>query len=452
VVQSLQKLKLKPKLLYAATIAWLLGLGYIGHATHWAFRKADKAEQANKAVGNETGRQHLCSVRNSNGLQNIVFENSQNITDSGIELDRVQIQTIKREIVASASVEYDRRRSVELSSRAAGVIFAVNRLSGHSVQAGDVIAIVEAGDVGRLKSDFAQAILNWKLKHRTLLRFQMAGESVPMKVIHEAQSAIQLAKVELLSAQQALINLGFKVAVDDYIHLDEVEIVTALRYLGLDEPDLQYLLDRTQSSNLLPIRSPITGIVISNDSAIGESVSPEKPFMEISDLSKVWVSLDIRKENATTVRIGQPVTFKPDGMKGQVTGNINWISTGVDEKTRTLHVRAEINNPQVADNDLVSQDCYLLRANMFGTGVIQVEEQTVLTVHQSCLHQDNGQIIVFVQTQANTFEPRVVTSDIVDGDRVAIVGDLRQGDLIAARGSQMLKSELVLGKLSGNVD
>ena len=47
----------------------------------------------------------------------------------------------------------------------------------------------------------------------------------------------------------------------------------------------------------------------------------------------------------------------PDGTDEEVTGKVTWISTAVDERTRTLQVREELPNPDGR-----------LRANTFGSG------------------------------------------------------------------------------------
>ena len=80
----------------------------------------------------------------------------------------------------------------------------------------------------------------------------------------------------------------------------------------------------------------------------GEVVNSSKVLFVMADVSQLWIMLDVRAEDIGLASIyGQKVTFFP-GAAGQepVRGQVSWISTEADEKTRTVHVRAEVANPE----------------------------------------------------------------------------------------------------------
>ena len=103
------------------------------------------------------------------------------------------------------------------------------------------------------------------------------------------------------------------------------------------------------TATLLPIYAPFDGVVIGRDLAKGEVVSPGQHHFEIADVSKMWIVLNVREQDADDLELGQKVDFATGNVT--VTGTISWMSTAVDEKSRTVEVRCEIDNPEIVHAD-----------------------------------------------------------------------------------------------------
>jgi len=463
------KVRLRQQVSYVLTLTALFAVGMLGHSFHWAIpgmgdpdigpsgrstaKEDSLAEQtlpvAAVPAPSSQQAQHIDeNTRNEvpEALQPIVFRNAENIALSGIEVEEVGIHNLSHDVVASAEVHYDQRNTIDLSTRVPGVIHQVLCQWGQQVKAGEVLAIVEAGDAGRLKSEFARSLSERNLKQRTLDRYKSAAGVIPQGQVLETEGALQMATVALLSAEQALVNLGFQLNHDDFSGLSEQDVSRRLRTLGFEGHLLESIEKSSRSSNLLPIRAPISGVITGNDASIGEAVNSENPFMQVSDVSRVWVTLHVHKEDAGLVRLGQKIFFAPDGFDGTVEGSVSWISTEVNEKTRTLNVRAEVENPRLNGGDVTSIDMFALRANMYGVAKIQIRAKSAVAVNRECIHLDNGQTLVFIQTSAEMFEPRAVTCGITQNEMVELIGPVTSGSKIASRGSQLLKSELVLSR------
>lgn len=452
---------------YLVTMSGLFCVGFLGHSLHWSIPRfggeavlgetnVNVADSANSVQPSSSVTEFIGDQKSTEGLarpsenpdSSIVLKSAESRELAGIEVESVDVQVLTKAVVASAEVQYDRRHTIGLSSRVPGVIHRVLCQWGQQVRAGEILAVVEAGEVGQLKSDFAKALSERNLKQRTFERLKSASHAISHGQLLEAEGALQVATVTLLSAEQALVNLGFQLTIDEFTGLPEDEVNLRLRTLGFDGELLTAIGKSTSSSNLLPICSPIDGVIIENDAALGESVSSEKSFMQVSDVSRVWVTIHVRKEDAASIRIGQNVSFSPDGWSVPVEGKISWISTEVDEKTRTLRIRAEVTNPKLSDGDGSAIDGYALRANMYGVAEIEICSETAVAVSKDCLHMDNGQTIIFVQTASDTFEPRAVKCGVSENDMVAVTGPVAAGSKVASRGSQLLKSELVLSRTS----
>jgi membrane fusion protein (multidrug efflux system) len=153
--------------------------------------------------------------------------------------------------------------------------------------------------------------------------------------------------------------------------------------------------------------------------------------------------------------VGQPIEYVTDGIPGALSCKVNWISTELDDKTRTLQALAEVDNPLVdTDGDGVSHR--LLKANTYGVGRIRVRNQpAAMAVPAMAVQWDGNRHCVFVEERYDDAEPgaaiftqRVVVPGTVDDGFVEIIKGLKSGERVVVDGSHMLKSEMATRRLT----
>src|SRR5262249_5747564 len=161
-------------------------------------------------------------------------------------------------------------------------------------------------EVGKAKADLLQAIAQLRLKQENLQRLQpLAGDgAVPGKQLREADAAMQEAQIHLLGAVQTLTNLGMPVDVAQFQQLSTEQIAGQIRFLGLP-PSTAAELDKYSTSNLFPVRSPLDGVVVDCKVVPGESVDTAATIFGVADLTRMWLLLDVRQEDAARVTLGQ---------------------------------------------------------------------------------------------------------------------------------------------------
>jgi multidrug efflux pump subunit AcrA (membrane-fusion protein) len=174
----------------------------------------------------------------------------------------------------------------------------------------------------------------------------------------------------------------------------------------------------------------------------------------VADISSMWVVLNISKEDAGLVAIGQPMRFRPDGSTDEYESRISWISTEVNEETRTLEVRAEISSgsdTSVAASAAGRPAPMALRANTFGNGRIEVARRgTAIVVPRNSVQWDGSRWVVFVPTGEASFAARPVSPGVQQGDSIEIVGDFTGGGTpthVVGAGSHVLKSQILLDRM-----
>jgi cobalt-zinc-cadmium efflux system membrane fusion protein len=375
--------------------------------------------------------------------------------DSFIEVLPVIERQMEEHVVAPGAVTYVRNGVASLSARVPGTVWHVEKRLGDTVRQGEILVVLDASAVGDAKAKFLESLVDAELKQLTVERLESAGQAVAGRQLAEALSARRQSLVTRFNAQQALINLGFSVRHEDFEGLSDVERSRKIHLLGLP-PEITDRLDRASTSaNLIPVVAPFDGVVIKCDIVRGEVIAPEHSELAIADVGKMLLRLNVNKEDALRVSVGQPIEYVTDGIPGVLTCTVNWISTELDDKTRTLQALAEVDNPLV-DEDGDGNSHRLLKANTYGVGKIRVRnEPSAVAVPAMAVQWDGAKHFVFVEERsddeaaaATIYRQRVVRPGTVDDGFVEIIKGLENGERVVVDGSHMLKSEMATRKLT----
>jgi membrane fusion protein, heavy metal efflux system len=364
---------------------------------------------------------------------------------AGVQTQSAILSSVTEQLRVPGVVTYDERYVAQLSTRVPGTVWQVERHQGDTVRRGEVLIVVESEEVGRLKAEFLQALVAMESRSEALAALEQVLEAIPGRQYREAKSALRDAQIRLMNTEQALVNLGFSVRVADYLALPDAERAQRMRVLDLPESIVAQREVSTLTSNLLPLVAPYDGVVIGRDVTVGEVVTPGQPVFELADIRRLWVELSLQRLAAQRVELGQPVQFLVDGSDQTIETKISWISTEVDERTRTLTARAEVDHrallSQVAGRPW--------HANTFGTGVITVRElPEAKMVPLESVQRLGREDVVFVQTSPLTFEARPVQTGPEQDGWLVITGDVPLGTPVVTAGSHVLKSELVFSRVA----
>lgn len=208
-----------------------------------------------------------------------------------------------------------------------------------------------------------------------------------------------------------------------------------LHLLGLSEAQISAIgAEPDEMLGRYALRAPVAGQVVQLHAAVGESVQENEPIVTVADLSTMWLLANVPERDAAAVQPGLPVRFAVDGLPGgPLAGTIEWISSEVDERTRTVQIRASLPNANGH-----------LRANLYGQAhlVLRDVEQAV-AVPEEAIQTDGDCLLVFVRQADDLFVPRKITPGVrVDG-HVEIVSGLVIGESVVTTGSFLLKTEIL---------
>jgi RND family efflux transporter MFP subunit len=186
----------------------------------------------------------------------------------------------------------------------------------------------------------------------------------------------------------------------------------------------------------ITLAAPTAGAVLGVYGEVGDYVDPLMPLVTLGDTRSLRSVLDVFEKDIGKIRKGQDVTirtsaFPEDTFKGKVV----YISPRVDEDTRTIKVRVDIENPNGK-----------LKFGMFVGGHILVDTHPAIVVPETALETIDGSPSIFVFKDPLTLAVRrVKVGEKIDG-HVEILAGLNAGDKIVSEGSFILKNEAIKEK------
>lgn len=371
------------------------------------------------------------------------------VVRAGIQVVAAWKQPVVEAIAAPGEITYDATRVANLSAPVAGKVWQVHAEVGQPVKKGDVLALVDGAEAGKARGELMKALALVDVKAKTLERqrklYQDGAGS--MARLAEAEADFDEATIRLVGAQQALINLGLPVAVEKLRGLALAELGKRIPFVGLPDAVVKVLDPGTTTANLVPVIAPLDGMVVTRKVVAGEQVDASRALFVVADTRRVWLTLQVRQEDAKLLRArdaketpGEPVRFRPGGADREISGEVVWVSTAIDEKTRTVQVRADLPNPDGQ-----------LRAGTFGSGrIILREEPSAVVVPFEAIQWEGDCHVVFVRDKdydsANgykVFHTRTVRPGARAGAVTEIIAGILPGEVVVSQGSGVLRSELL---------
>lgn len=337
----------------------------------------------------------------------------------GIETAKVESRRPVKLLHATAEIQFNANRLFHIGPRVPGRVVGVFADLGEDVREGQKLALIDSVELGKAISDYLTSKTSVEVHEAHFNREQRLWEKrvSSEKEMLDAKAAYLQAKAEFEAAENKL-------------HL-----------LGLNEQDIQDLKSQTHSVTAFPILSPFGGTVVEKHIVVGEMTDPSARLFTVADLKVLWIILDIYEKDLAKIDLGQEVNISVTAYPDKYfQGQIAYISDVMDERTRTIKVRVEIDNRERK-----------LKPGMFATARISMGEEKNgterLTISRSAIETYKNKKVVFVSLGDSAFQMREVQVGEEFDAQVEVLGGLKEGEEVVTRGSFYLKSELLKEKI-----
>jgi membrane fusion protein (multidrug efflux system) len=182
------------------------------------------------------------------------------------------------------------------------------------------------------------------------------------------------------------------------------------------------------------IIAPFNGQLGIADINLGQYLSPGDAIVVLQALDPVYVDYQLPERHLSQVRVGQPVEVSVQAWPGRrFKGVISAIDPGLDRGTRSLRLRATLENPE-----------RLLRPGMFAeVDTVLPLRDDILTVPRTAVtYNPYGESVFVIDEKDTALVVRnhpVETGEVRDG-RVEIRSGLKAGERVVTAGQNKLRN------------
>jgi len=325
---------------------------------------------------------------------------------SHVQVVKVQPTTLTRTLRLTGAVAYNGFRTTPVITQVSGPVSRVVVVPGQHVQQGEPMLYVSSPDYSQLRTNYLKAKDAAALAEKAYAR---AKDLYDHKAI--AEQALEQAQSTEVQANG-----------------DLVATLAALKVLGVKDPDE---LVKAPPSFEVPVKAPIGGVVVEQDVAAGQLIQPgtTQCFM-ISDISSVWVLVNVYQKDLPYVRVGDVVSIQTESYSQEFHGRISYVAASLDPNTRTLQARIDTGNL----GEKLKKDMYVTAIVNAGT-----LPNAIALPDAAILRDSENQPFVYAATSAGQFGRRTVTLGESLNGQTEITSGVKPGDQVIGDGSLFLQ-------------
>jgi cobalt-zinc-cadmium efflux system membrane fusion protein len=325
---------------------------------------------------------------------------------SHLQIYTVASASLEHTLRLTGAVAYNGFHTAPVISQVGGPVSRVVVVPGEHVRAGQPLLYVASPDYSMLRSAYIKARDAFQLADRIYKRDQdlLAHKAIAQADLDQAESARAQSEADLQSSEQAL------------------------RVLGITDPEK---LASSVPSAEVPLLAPLAGEIVERLVSPGQLLqSGATQCFTLSDMSTVWVLVNVYQNDLAHVRVGDEVTVQTDAFPGNIRGKIEYIAPSLDPATRTVQARIEASN----SGERLKKDMYVTALVRAG-----VTRNTLEVPDSSVLRDADNMPFVYLLAGNNQFSRRQVTVGDGHGGKTQILAGLTAGDKIVGDGGLFLQ-------------
>jgi cobalt-zinc-cadmium efflux system membrane fusion protein len=327
---------------------------------------------------------------------------------SHIKIVAVDKSKRPRDLRLTGAVAYNAFKTTPVFSAVGGPVQEILAQPGQVVRAGQTLLTVTSPDYSAARSTYLKAINTTQLADKN---YQRAKDLFEHKAI--AERDLQQAESDLAQAQA-----------------DKQSAEDALRALGIRNPE-SLAKETPKSTGEIPVGAPASGQIVERLVGPGQLLQAgSTQCFTISDMSTVWVLVNVYQSDLSYVRDGDGVEITTDAYPDVFHGKISYVADALDPNTRTLQARIVTQNPG-----------YKLKKDMYVTAIVHAGAMAdTLTVPDAAVLRDTeNQPFVYVQSSANQFARRLVKIGDSQNGLTIVQDGLKEGEHVVGDGSLFLQ-------------
>ncbi len=211
--------------------------------------------------------------------------------------------------------------------------------------------------------------------------------------------------------------------------------------LGMSDGQIATLLRTGRVQRTVTLIAPTNGTLTTRGVVQGQAVTAGMSLFAITDLSTVWIEVQLRASDVSHVRVGSTAEILLTGQsRGSIAGHVSYIYPTVDATSRTVTARVSLSNVDAR-----------LKPGMFATVRLASDARRALSLPESAIITTGDGAMVFVERSgtdgAPSLMPQRVELGTVAGGFAEVLAGLDSGQRVVTSAQYLLESESNLGEI-----
>ena len=322
-----------------------------------------------------------------------------------IKTQIVELKTIDETIVTTGQIEEIPKNHFDINTPVSGTISSLLVDLGSNVGVGQPVAIIQSTEIAKLQSEIDQVGAELELAQSNFLREQALFEKgISAKKDFEASNSILQSTEAKLKALESNLRIFTELATSD-------------------------------EQGTFQIKARKSGTIIERNATTGEVVKANQLLFHAVDLSKLWASANIYEKDISKILLNQDVLVTLDGNPNENhEGKLTYIGSVIDEKTRTLPVKAELINA----NESLKPGAFVqlvIHTNKKKDAIL-IPSKAIVDIDEE--KDEAHKHIVYVK-EGKSYKPRKIKVIKHDKEYTEVISGLMVGDNLVVNGGYQLQ-------------
>ena len=334
---------------------------------------------------------------------------AEKIRQAGIKVEVIYSRPQSTVINAPGNVTFNEYKLAEITTLVDSVIHARHVRLGDDVKKGQKLVTLSSSALAQSEADYLRAEAEHKKSKLDLQRIETLAKE---KIVSQARLQ------QVTSVHQAS-------------HANLAAARATLASYGLSGRQINSLI-KSSSYGQLTLYASASGTVVADDFRIGQHITAGTRLMQIADESSVWVEVKLPQAQMADIGRGQSAVVSTKDNKRHYKAKVINIHHQLDQTTRTVGVRLEVQNPE----DVLHPGMFVSAEIEAGTG------EEALLLPEEAVQRQGKELIIFVEEEPGHYERREVLVGKVSVGLVPVLEGLKEGESVVTKGAFVLASEL----------
>ena len=308
---------------------------------------------------------------------------------ANIETEKVSMKQVGETMVVNARLTVDEQKTTVISSRVAGRIEKLHiKETGRVVKQGEPLYEIYSENLLTLQREYLLALDQSETLGKEEKRYQ---------------SFLKAAEGKLL-------------------------------LYGLSKNQIQKLAASKTLQQRVTFLAPAGGIVEEISAAEGQYLNEGDRLYRIENINNLWLEAELYPNEISYVKVGDKITVRIVGFESyDLTATVNFLSPEYRANSQITVMRATLNNPGLK-----------FKPGMQAQVIFTHSLREAIAIPTDAIIREAKGTHVYVETDQNTFRPRMVKTGVEDFEQVEVISGLQEDEIVVVSGAYLLYSELIL--------